>query len=154
MRRASADGSPAALGAVLCKAQDGYRIDHIYRSEPDLPSQRGPLDSPDLDVKPGDVITAVNGKSVLDVRDISDLLLNQADKQVLLYVKRGNQAAKPILISPITMAKQANLRYSDWEQSLVNASTKLQMARSVIYIYVPWALQRCCQFRARLLRQL
>ncbi|TXI90699.1 MAG: peptidase S41 [Burkholderiaceae bacterium] len=118
VRRAPADGSPAGLGAVLSKVLDGYRIDHIYRSEPDLPSQRGPLDSPDLDVKPGDVITAVNGKSVLEARDISDLLLNQADKQVLLHVKRGNQAAKPILISPITMAKHANLRYSDWEQSL------------------------------------
>ncbi|WMW81763.1 S41 family peptidase [Undibacterium cyanobacteriorum] len=118
VRRAPADGTPAGLGAVLSKVQDGYRIDHIYRSEPDLPSQRGPLDNPDLDIKTGDVITAINGKSVLEVRDISDLLLNQADKQVLMQVKRANQAAKPVLVSPITMQKQANLRYSDWEQNL------------------------------------
>lgn len=118
VRRASPDGAPAGLGAVLSKVQDGYRIDHIYRSEPDLPSQRGPLDNPDLDIKAGDVITSINGKSVLDARDISDLLLNQADKQVLIQVKRGATAAKSMLVSPISMAKQANLRYSDWEQGL------------------------------------
>lgn len=117
IRRAAPDGVAAGLGAVLSKTNEGYRIDHIYRSEPDLPSQRAPLDNPDLDVKVGDLITAVNGKEVNSVRDISDLLFNQADKQVLLQVKRGTNS-KSMLVSPINMMKQANLRYSDWEQSL------------------------------------
>lgn len=117
IRRAAPDGVAAGLGAVLSKTNEGYRIDHIYCSEPDLPSQRAPLDNPDLDVKVGDLITAINGKDVNSVRDISDLLLNQADKQVLLQVKRGTNS-KSMLVSPINMMKQANLRYSDWEQSL------------------------------------
>lgn len=117
VRRAAADGQAAGLGAVLNKTNEGYRIDHIYRSEPDLPSQRAPLDNPDLDIKTGDVITAINGKDVLAARDISDLLINQAEKQVLMQVKRGEQS-KSVLVSPINMMKQANLRYSDWEQSL------------------------------------
>jgi tricorn protease len=119
VRRAAPDGQAAGLGAVLSKVADGYRIDHIYRSEPDLPSQRAPLDNPDLDVKNGDIITAINGKDVLAARDIADLLLNQADKQVLMQVKRGN-SSKTILVSPINMQKHANLRYSDWEQSLAS----------------------------------
>lgn len=120
IRRAAPDGLAAGLGAVLSKTNEGYRIDHIYRSEPDLPSQRAPLDNPDVDVKVGDVITAINGKDVSTARDISDLLLNQADKQVLMQVKRGTSGTtnKSVLVSPISMAKQANLRYSDWEQSL------------------------------------
>lgn len=126
VRRAAPDGQAAGLGAVLNKVADGYRIDHIYRSEPDLPSQRAPLDNPDLDVKEGDIITSINGKDVSAARDISDLLLNQADKQVLMQVKRGTNS-KTVLVSPINMMKQANLRYSDWEQSLaskVNSSSK------------------------------
>lgn len=118
VRRASADGQAAALGAVFRRQTDGYRIEHIYRSEPDLPSQRAPLDHPDFDIKNGDVITAINGKSVLDARDISDLLLNQADKQILLQVKRGTGSPKTMLVSPISMQKNASLRYSDWEQNL------------------------------------
>lgn len=118
VRRASPDGQAAGLGAVLSKTNEGYRIDHIYRGEPDLPSQRAPLDNPDIDIKIGDIITAINGNDVLRARDISDLLLNQADKQILLQYKRANQAIKTVLVSPVNMQKQANLRYSDWEQSL------------------------------------
>jgi tricorn protease len=47
-----------------------------------------------VDVKEGDIITAVNGKPVLEARDIADLLLNQADKQVLLQVKRKAESRR------------------------------------------------------------
>ncbi|MBR7801260.1 S41 family peptidase [Undibacterium fentianense] len=120
LRRTTPDGQAAGLGAVFSKTKEGYQIEHIYQSEPDLPSQRAPLDNPDFDIKVGDIITSINGKDVLSVRDISDLLLNQADKQVLLQFKRANQTVKTILVSPINMQKQANLRYSDWEQSLAS----------------------------------
>jgi hypothetical protein len=56
-------------------------------------------------VKEGDIITAVNGKSVLEARDIADLLLNQADKQVLLQVKRKAET-RAVIVLPVTMAKQ------------------------------------------------
>jgi tricorn protease len=58
-----------------------------------------------VDVKEGDIITAVNGKSVLEARDIADLLLNQADKQVLLQVKRKAET-RAVIVLPVTMAKQ------------------------------------------------
>jgi tricorn protease len=88
VRRAAAEGTPASLGAVLSRVADGYRVDHVYRSEPELPSESGPLAAPDVNVKEGDIITAVNGKSLLEARDIADLLLDTAGKQVLLQVKR------------------------------------------------------------------
>lgn len=117
LRRPSPEGSPAGLGALLTRSADGYRVDHIYRSEPELPSERGPLLQPDVDVKEGDVITAVNGKPVLEARDIADLLLNQADKQMLLQVKRKEGGSRSVIVTPVNMAKQAGLRYGDWEQS-------------------------------------
>ncbi|GGC76063.1 tricorn protease [Undibacterium terreum] len=117
IRKGLPEGQPAGLGAVLSRTAEGYRIDHIYRSEPELPADRGPLAQADMDIKDGDVITAVNGKPVLKARDISDLLLNQAEKQVLLEVKRGAAPAKPFVVLPVSMSKQNSLRYSDWELS-------------------------------------
>ncbi len=119
VRRAAADGLAASLGAVLSKTKLGYRIDHIYRSEPDLPSQRAPLDRPDLDIKTGDIITAINGNDVTSARDISDLLLNQVDKPILLNYGRGEQN-KTALVTPVNMMKHAQLRYSDWEQGIAS----------------------------------
>ncbi|SHN44333.1 tricorn protease [Duganella sacchari] len=116
IRRSAPEGTPAGLGALLSRTADGYRVDHIYASEPELPAQRGPLAQAGVDVKEGDIITAVNGKSVLEARDIADLLLNQADKQVLLQVKRKAET-RAVIVLPVTMAKQSVLRYSDWEQS-------------------------------------
>jgi tricorn protease len=93
VRRAAAEGMPASLGAVLTRVPDGYRVDHVYRSEPELPSEAGPLAAPDVNVREGDIITAVNGKSLVEARDIADLLLDTAGKQVLLHVK--SPGAKP-----------------------------------------------------------
>jgi len=120
VRRSAPEGAPAGLGALLSRGAEGYRVDHIYRSEPELPSERGPLAQADVDVKEGDIITAVNGKPVLEARDIADLLLNQADKQVLLRVQRKEgkgDAGRSVIVTPVNMTKQAALRYSDWEQS-------------------------------------
>lgn len=121
VRRAAGEGVPSSLGAVLSRVDDGFRVDRVYRSEPELPSERGPLAAPDVGVKEGDVITAVNGKSLADSRDIADLLLDQADKQVLLHVRsqdaRPGSKPRAVIVTPVSMARHASLRYSDWEQS-------------------------------------
>ncbi|MES2321579.1 MAG: S41 family peptidase [Pseudomonadota bacterium] len=117
IRRAAPEGTPAGLGAVLTRVAEGYRVDRIYVSEPGMPSERGPLAQPDVNVKEGDVITAVNGKSAAQARDIADLLLNQAGKQVLLHVKSGAAPSRAVIVTPISIGKHAGLRYSDWEQS-------------------------------------
>jgi tricorn protease len=116
LRRPAPEGVPAGLGAVLARTAEGYRVERVYRSEPELPSERGPLAAPDVNVKEGDIITAVNGKSLVEARDIADLLLNQADRQVLLHVKRPGAVARPVIVIPVSMARQASLRYADWEQ--------------------------------------
>jgi tricorn protease len=116
VRRAAAEGTPASLGAVLSRVPDGYRVDHVYRSEPELPLESGPLAAPDVNVREGDVITAVNGKSLLEARDIADLLLDTAGKQVLLHVKSPGERPRAVIVTPATMATHASLRYADWEQ--------------------------------------
>jgi tricorn protease len=116
LRRPAPEGVPAGLGAVLARTAEGYRVERVYRSEPELPSERGPLAVPDVNVKEGDILTAVNGKSLVEARDIADLLLNQADRQVLLHVKSPGAVARPVIVTPVSMARHASLRYADWEQ--------------------------------------
>ncbi|MFC0254268.1 S41 family peptidase [Massilia consociata] len=120
LRRAASEGVPSSLGAVLSRTPEGFRVDRVYKSEPELPSERGPLAAPDVGVKEGDIITAVNGKSLVEARDIADLLLDQADKQVLLHVKSADAKAgsrpRAVIVTPVSMARHASLRYADWEQ--------------------------------------
>ena len=117
LRKASPEGIPASLGAVMSRTVDGVKIEHIYRSEPEQPTESGPLAQPDVDIKEGDQILRVNGQSVNAARDISDLLINQADKQVLLQIKRDKQPPHEVIVTPVAMKKNADLRYTDWEQS-------------------------------------
>lgn len=114
LRRGEDQVPVASLGARLFrdKARGGYRIDYIYRSDPEYPAERSPLADPDLGVKAGDVITAVNGQRTIDARDIGELLRHQVGKQVLLTVATAG-GSKDIVVEPI--GNEQNLRYTDWE---------------------------------------
>ncbi|MCS0661193.1 S41 family peptidase [Massilia terrae] len=117
IRRPPFEGAPAGLGAVLTRVADGYRVDRIYRSEPELPEERGPLAAPDVNVKEGDIIASVNGHALTEVRDIADELLNQAGRQTLLTVKHPGGTPRKVIVTPVPMVRQSSLRYADWEQS-------------------------------------
>jgi tricorn protease len=114
MRRGDDDVDVASLGARLFRdpQRGGYRIDYIYRSDPDYPDERSPLADPALGIRAGDVITAVNGVGTLTVEDIGALLRNQAGKQVLVTVRSG-ASSRDLIVTPIGNA--SNLRYADWE---------------------------------------
>jgi len=106
----------ASLGARLARDADagGYRIEHIYQSEPDYPDEMSPLADPYLDISNGDVIEAVNGVGTLEVADIGVLLRNQVDNQVRLTV-RDSDGSRDVMATPI--GGERNLRYADWEYS-------------------------------------
>jgi len=114
-QRRDAKNIPVAnLGAILLRdeANDGFKIDYIYKVDPDYPDEKSPLDDPYLDVKKGDIITHVNGKNALSAIDIGQLIRNQVGKQVRLSIKR-EQNSKDIIVTPI--GNSFNLRYRDWE---------------------------------------
>ena len=106
--------SVASLGGIFSRseADGGFRIERIYRADPDYPDEKSPLDDPYLNVSEGDIITHVNGKPALAALDIGELIRNQANQQVRLSLKQGS-VDKDIIVTP--MGNPYNLRYRDWE---------------------------------------
>jgi tricorn protease len=108
----------ASLGAVLeaDAAAGGWRVAHTYQSDPDYPAGRSPLDRPGVEVKEGDLLLRINGRPILSVRHPRELLRNQAGKQVLLDVKSGATGHhRQVIVRPITLNEEADLRYGEWE---------------------------------------
>ena len=116
LRNASEKPTYASLGATFARTDSGWRIERIFRTEAELPSQRGPLQAAGVDVREGDVIVAINGRRSSQVDDISELLLNSAGQQVLLEVLRAGKAHRQI-ITPVDAQREDALRYADWLQS-------------------------------------
>jgi tricorn protease len=107
-----------SLGALLARddSAGGYRVDHIYQTDPDRPDKLSPLLWPGAGLVDGDVITAINGQSVLAAVHPNELLRDQIGRQVLLtYHHGGNSDSHDAIVKPISMSQDADLRYSEWE---------------------------------------
>jgi tricorn protease len=110
----------ASLGARLSRDEKagGYRIQHIFRADPNYLDVSSPLSQPGLTIKEGDVVLAINGTPSL-LNTSPDLLLkNQAGQQVLLHIRsiNGNREFDAI-VKPISLSEEENLRYSEWEET-------------------------------------
>jgi tricorn protease len=116
-RKGEDDVAPASLGARLLRDEEagGYRVEHIYKTDPDEPNLTGPLARPEAKVKEGDVIASINGVATLSVADVGQLLRRKAGQQVLLRVKPGKGEPRDVIVKPLAPDAAANLRYHEWE---------------------------------------
>ncbi|CAI9120869.1 S41 family peptidase [Brytella acorum] len=105
----------AGLGAQIEREDDGFRIEHIYASDPDLPDASSPLRKPDVDAREGDLIIAVNGQNVVGAPDLSSALADQAGRQVLLTLRRNGQNHRVVVLAT-SHKREAALQYGDWER--------------------------------------
>lgn len=106
------------LGARFSKNEKlrGYTIDHIFLSDPDYPNEMSPLSHPDVNISKGDVITHIDGVSVMDGPDLLYLLRDKANKQVRIKVlsSAGEDKGDRIIV-PMSSSSESNLRYNEWE---------------------------------------
>ncbi|MDB5291160.1 MAG: protease, partial [Phycisphaerales bacterium] len=110
--------TPASLGAVLSRdpPAGGYRVEHIYRSDPDEPETVAPLAKLGVGVEEGDVIVQVNGQPTLDAPDVGALLRRRGDQQVLLHIKPKKEGPeRDVIVTPLSADAAENLRYRQWE---------------------------------------
>jgi tricorn protease len=107
----------AALGALLRRDEKagGYRVEHVYLHDPDLPDTAPPFARPESLVKEGEVIVAIDGENSLGVSDERALLRGKAGVQVLLRVKSASGEMRDVLVIPIKASDETKLRYAEWE---------------------------------------
>jgi tricorn protease len=108
----------ASLGAELKRDEEaaGWRITHIYKTDPEYPDKFSPLRRPGVEVEEGDVILSIDGVSLFSVAQPEMLLRNKAGRQVLLEVKSKESGDKrQFIVRPISQGADADLRYTEWE---------------------------------------
>ncbi len=106
----------ASLGGRFSRddTAGGWRLEHVFRTDPDFPSSRSPLARPGVEAHPGDILTAINGRSALALADPAQALRNLAGRDVLLEFKRGD-ALRDVVVRPVTAGAETDLRYDEWE---------------------------------------
>ena len=115
-KRTSPDMIPTGfLGAELSKTTNGVRIDHIYKSDPDYPDFTSPLNRPELAIKEGDVIMAVNNVPLQEVNDIAELLANKVNIPVKLSLINKNNKPYEAVVKPCSAQTAYSMRYEEWE---------------------------------------
>ncbi len=116
-RKGKDDVQPSSLGALLERDQaaGGYRVVHVYESDPDEPKRRSPLARPGVNVREGDTITMVDGVKTLSVAGLGKLLRGKAGEQVLLGIKTGQGKSRKVIVRPISLTSEADLRYHQWD---------------------------------------
>ncbi|WP_249193401.1 S41 family peptidase [Gluconobacter sphaericus] len=118
----------AGLGAHLTHEDKGFRIDHIYQGDRDLPDQQSPLAAPGVDARDGDLVVAINGQPTAGQPDLGSLLADQAGKQVLLTLSRAGKEHK-VIVTPVPYMKERGLRARDWEVGRANVVDRASHGR-------------------------
>lgn len=104
------------LGIDWEMGDGAYRIARIVRPAPWDTEVRSPLDRPELDVREGDHILAVNGEPLDTGRDPYAAFEGLGGETVSLTVSRsGAEAdARPVVVELLSTGGERNLRYLEW----------------------------------------
>jgi tricorn protease len=130
--------SVGQLGAELERDKNSgyYQIKKILEGQNWDPELRSPLTEVGVKVKEGDYILSVDGKAVNQVKDIYQLLLNKAGKQVTLKVNSQpvEKGAREVVVVPIE--RENSLYYYNWVKR--NAEIVSKATKGLVgYIHVP-----------------
>ncbi len=123
-----------AADLVFDKRKGAYQFTHIVHGDAWDESRTSPLDSPGVNVRPGDYLLAIGGRKLGPQVSPAELLVNQAGREVQLTVQRGRGPARTVVVK--TLRDEAPARYRHWvEQNRrhVHEATQGQVG----YVHVP-----------------
>jgi tricorn protease len=116
-------------------ATGGYRVLNPVRGDPWDADATSPLLRPGIDVEPGDVVLAINGQPLGAQVTPGERLVNQAENEVMLAVRREGEP-EPRTVTVRALASEAAGRYRDWVESRRAEAHRLSDGR-VGYVHVP-----------------
>lgn len=125
------------LGARVEKDRSGYfKVTKIIEGANWNKATRSPLTMPGVEVKEGEYILSVNGKSLKEVENLFSELTGMADKTVELEVNSAPnlQGARKVLVTPI--ADESQLYYYNWVQNNIRKVSEATNGQ-VGYIHIP-----------------
>ena len=124
------------LGADLIAKNERWQIKRIYTTESWNPGLVAPLAQPNLKVKEGDYILAVNGQVLTAQQDPYELLNGTSKLQTSLLVndKPGNDGAWTIIVQPTE--SESSLRQLAWIEDNRRLVDKLSKGK-LGYVWVP-----------------
>jgi tricorn protease len=125
------------LGASVSRDTSGfYRIDRILRGHNWDAKYRSPLTEIGVNVKVGDFILAVDGKSTADMNDLYAAFVGKAGKQVKLRVngEPKEDGARDEMVIPV--ANEQPLYYLNWVLGNIDTVEKATDGK-VGYVHVP-----------------
>ena len=126
------------LGAKITKdTESGYfKIDKILKGENWDAKTKSPLTAVGVNVDEGDFIIEVNGKSTKNVKDIYELFVNTANKQVELTINKisTTQGCHKEIVVPVS--DESDLYYYNWVQENIENVNKATDGK-VGYIHIP-----------------
>lgn len=96
--------------------------------------RRGPLDKKKVNIRPGDIITSIDGEPILPGKDYYPLLEGKAGKKVILGVKRaGTSTEEKVTVRP--GYSDSNLLYNRWVERNEHIVDSLSNGR-IGYIHI------------------
>jgi len=119
--------------AVDPTTPDQWRIGHILLGDPWLPASTSSCNRPGTDLRPGDLVLALNGQPV-GAAGPAELLVDQADREVELTVRREGEPVRRVWVG--ALRDESPARYRDW----VVANRDYVLRRSagrLGYLHVP-----------------
>ncbi len=126
------------LGAELERDASSkyYRVKKILKGQNWEKSKRSPLTEIGVNVKEGDYILAVDGKSTKEMNNIYEALVNTAGKQVKLKVNSdaSEKGSRDVVVLPTD--NEASLYYYTWVENNIEKVNKATN-RKVGYIHIP-----------------
>lgn len=125
------------LGADFEKSDGGYfRVKSILRGENWSERLRSPLTEVGVDVRAGDYILSIDGRSTNEVSSIYELLVGKANKLVEMWVNSAPNwnGARKIIVKPLS--SEADLIYYNWVQKNIEYVDKKTNGQ-VGYIHIP-----------------
>jgi len=125
------------LGAKFSRDASGFfKVDKILEGANWSNSLRSPLTEPGINVKEGDFILAIDGKSMQGTSDLYEYLVGKADEIVELTVNSSPsfQGSKKVLVKPL--ADESELYYYNWVQNNIRKVSEKTNGQ-VGYLHIP-----------------
>lgn len=124
------------LGVDLEEAGGGYRIARIYTGESWNPGLVGPLGQPGMDVKEGDFLVAIDGRTLEPPTNPFRLLEGTAGRTIKVRVnsRPGLEGSRELTVAPV--GNEGQLRSWAWIEGNRRKVDELSDGR-LAYVYLP-----------------